>query len=516
MAVCCALLGLVSLAQTGLGESTSTYAPSNRQISFKFTQPGSWSKIGFYPVKITVTNNESQDTAWELTLESNYIGTIRAPKMQTITTTVFIPFTGSTRRYYYSANLVCRERATGAAYDLHINSDYSSYPVIASSQGLGPDLRKEIESRVHSSSSAVTMTPAEWPADARVYSSFSAFVMSSSDYEALDTSLKNAINQWVISGGKLLIVDLSEDGGEEKEASQKIGWGTMTQASFSDKKKAAEFLRRNLPSSIGEMGFPQLPYTAKSYELRSPAFILITLLIIFAVVVGPLCLFVWAPANKRQRLFILIPSISFGFSVLLMLLILLIDGTGGEGLRVASVYLNPQTNSATIKQQQICKTGLLLSSAFTLNEKAEFYAEDSNKEDNNDKKMRSGNTLSGSWFTSRSTITQKLSVSVPTRARVSLVSGDQNNPVVQSTVPCVLKDFVYKDDRGTFWKADSLPPGQKVPLTKLENIGKLVFMGENGNFNAQGEASELAPIDTLESIKWNNGDMFFFGPVTHE
>ena len=93
-------------------------------------------------------------------------------------------------------------------------------------------------------------------------------------------------------------------------------------------------------------------------------------LIIFAVLVGPLSLFLWAPAGKRQRLFLLIPAISVGFSLLLLLLILAGDGTGGTGSREVLIQVNPQDHSALISQNQICKTSVLLNNTFQLPENA--------------------------------------------------------------------------------------------------------------------------------------------------
>ena len=53
--------------------------------------------------------------------------------------------------------------------------------------------------------------------------------------------------------------------------------------------------------------------SAAPYYFSAPSTTLGLGLIIFAVLVGPLSLFLWAPAGKRQRLFLLIPAISVGF-----------------------------------------------------------------------------------------------------------------------------------------------------------------------------------------------------------
>lgn len=57
-----------------------------------------------------------------------------------------------------------------------------------------------------------------------------------------------------------------------------------------------------------------------------------------------------------------------GISLLLLLLILAGDGTGGTGSREVLIQVNPQDHSALISQNQICKTSVLLNNTFQLPE----------------------------------------------------------------------------------------------------------------------------------------------------
>lgn len=69
------------------------------------------------------------------------------------------------------------------------------------------------------------------------------------------------------------------------------------------KLKLAEFIKLHEK----EDSYPELTATAP-YYFSTPSTMLGLVLIIFAVFVGPLSLFLWAPAGKRQRLFLLVPA----------------------------------------------------------------------------------------------------------------------------------------------------------------------------------------------------------------
>src|SRR5690606_21574539 len=68
-----------------------------------------------------------------------------------------------------------------------------------------------------------------------------------------------------------------------------------------------------------------------SQEFRYGLFI--GVLVLFAIIVGPVNLFVFAKVGKRHRLFITTPIISLATSLLLVGLIILQDGFGGSGFR---------------------------------------------------------------------------------------------------------------------------------------------------------------------------------------
>jgi hypothetical protein len=77
----------------------------------------------------------------------------------------------------------------------------------------------------------------------------------------------------------------------------------------------------------------------------------------------------------------------------------------------------------------------------------------------------------------------------------------------------VLKDFYYVDDKGSVWGVEELAPGRKVTLARRQNLSG-AGRSHAGFFSARGGAAEgLTPISTLGSIRWDEPEFLFVGPL---
>ena len=246
----------------------------------------------------------------------------------------------------------------------------------------------------------------------------------------------------------------------------------------------------------------------KEYVVKLPAGTAL-FLIAFVILVGPVNLWVFAPRNKRQRLFVTMPLISLGFSLILAVYIIVADGFGGRGDRVAIVNLSPDSPTAFVTQTQVSRTGILTETSFPLDEFTLIGGETPNMGrftsgwSSLDKAWRDDRKAYG-FFSSRSGIRHHLSRMVPTRARVTLVSEEGAAPVVQTTLPTPLKDFLYRDGTGKVWAAGEVAPGTKVNLSEATEAQKKAAPELRNYFSGWGGSSELAPIETLPSIKWTD------------
>jgi hypothetical protein len=263
--------------------------------------------------------------------------------------------------------------------------------------------------------------------------------------------------------------------------------------------------------------------------------LLIGFLAIFATVVGPLNLFVFAREGQRSRLYRTVPLISLGATVLLLVLIVIQDGFGGWGFRSAVICLVPSARKAVVFQEQISRTGVLGSAAFSLRDPAWMTMVNLGAVARSGRKtpsvQSSGIQFDEDWFKSRSLQSQWIESVIPTRAEVTLVNSDEARdgrapPMIISSIGAPLSEFCFWDSKGNCWRASNVRTGVKTvlsrgtPLTNLLADARVPLRqrmtkaeGVPGNFVAfSRDAASF--IDTLASIRWKNKQAIYVGPVT--
>jgi hypothetical protein len=424
------------------------------------------------------------------------------------------------------------------------------------------------------------------PADWRVWSSFAGVVLTSDDYDALDASRRSALRGWVALGGHLYLSPAASAtaSGEQTGDTEKLGAGTIVKFSEPLGTKGAvesvelseaavrmetEIAARRAARRPGASGTTVMPMVtaenaavAKDLELfsgtaglpdraaltleRGPLsdFVrdqpmdnawLVIFLVVFAVVVGPVNLFLFAPAQKRHRLFVTTPGIALVASLILGVTILMQDGVGGQGERRVFVTLLPGENAAAVVQEQAARTGFLARRSFALPDDVAMTVlplDSSTYYGGPNLEMERGRGLAaGDWFQSRAQQAQQLRRLVPTRARIEAVGvGPSGAPIVQSSLGTTLREFVFVALDGKMWTAAELPSGQRVtlqaaayrsplelpPLGGSANLQAVVYAARSpvpGRWWAKGGATELAPIPTLRSIRWKEDEVLYSGTV---
>jgi hypothetical protein len=130
---------------------------------------------------------------------------------------------------------------------------------------------------------------------------------------------------------------------------------------------------------------------------------------------------------------------------------------------------------------------------------------------------RAAGQAEGDWFASRRLQRHELRQLTPTRARVERVgTGAAGAPIVQSSVGATLQDLVYLDAANRLWFTRSLAPGQKIELQAATDESAALGLGlTSGWFSALSDAaSELAPLDTLTALRWNETRVVVLGPLS--
>lgn len=382
---------------------------------------------------------------------------------------------------------------------------------------------------------------AQLPADWRVWSSFNTVLLKSSEYSALDAAHRGALRDWVALGGVLLLSpDLTAAG-----ASERLGAGRIeTLADPVADMEPGEIYNR-LKFEQPAPGMPErdkihfMPGTPMGdllkYQAGDTTWVIL-FLCAFAVVIGPVNLYYFAPAKRRSRLFLTTPLISLGGAALVALAIVLQDGLGGVGVRRALVVLVPGENQAAVFQEQVSHTGFLPGRGFTL-EAATLCASLPPDPSGNmlfvagTHMLRAESSARGDWFANRSRQAQMLRTIVPTRGRIERMdtAGD-GAPVVESTLGADLHDFRLRDDRGRLWAAAEVKTGQRTTLQPVPagTEAKLGFeadasthlntllrdvaaIGGAWQWCGHSGKGDLAPIPTLSSVRWNDDAVLYTG-----
>ena len=380
------------------------------------------------------------------------------------------------------------------------------------------------------------------PTDWRAYSGYDALVMMDTELASLPASVTSAIDLWIQNGGQLVVLG-------EKASFELEGFGSKRFLSVNN-----STLLNNLWS--GDLFLqPQWKvardeYSSYQWELgtelgqRSLQTNLILLaLVIFAIIVGPVNLFVWAKKDRRHRLFVTTPIISVITSVLLVGIIMLIDGFGGDGVRATAIDIGgPDDNTASIYQEQFSRTGILFSSGFEIDDQSVINSvpapvSDFNRADSKGSqgmisakmnRTKEGWSVSGDYFESRSEQAQVVRSVIPSRERLELLPSESGAPKLVSSFSYPLRDVFYRDGSGEIWTASEIASGETVTLSKSSSnavfakfepsISRFV-RSQSAKLNRLAERpysfialSDQAPsLSTHTSIDWEDSPIIITG-----
>ena len=435
--------------------------------------------------------------------------------------------------------------------------------------------------------------PSSAPADWRAYTGFSSLWFSHKEWYVLDPGARAAVEEWIALGGNLYLVCDTRDQfntlkvpGESRFKNWEhddflqvstlafgkiyyLASNTFDEAMSAKEKKEGR-RKKNFEQTVIKVcetqGFTFAKLgkdyalnqsNGRSWELLNQvakyehSLSLSTIFFfLFAIVVGPLNFFVFAPSRRRYRILWTTPLIALGASFLLLLFILFRDGTRGVGARVTIAYLAPMQKRLVIRQEQVSRTGLLWGNKFSLEDGAMMLPIKlpkwiSNKLSFSYFKTRNG--WAGDWFGTRGIQAQYLQTSRPAHSgiRVTLPKADKPGTIISSLDFELEKLYLVSPDGRTIYETDGLVPGVQRPLvqahsdsnsakTKMRNawsnyvrhageavfplgpdsqVGRAQFEGQNGFFYAKVKKPEELAIATLDVVSWHEDSALVVGPA---
>ena len=324
------------------------------------------------------------------------------------------------------------------------------------------------------------------PTDWRAYAGFQSLVVTGAEWTRMAPGARNAILLWVKSGGGLVAaLDANTDraslGLPEPDITTDrtaLGLGDVVlinapangvyskaDKEFAGKLEAAiGWFSRDLPAQAIDGRTIRNwqdhdPELHKNTRGKGVGYLMLGVLVLFALIIGPVNLFIIAPSARRHRLFFSVPAISLIAVALLVASVLLGDGVGGAGTRHVLIENRPGDGENTnhLLQYQFSRCGALFSTGFTTpgqaviqplvtpNQPSGLSGSFSLRAD------ASQLAAGGPWFASRTTQAYMMTAIEPTRGRIEL-NGTGASATVTSTFDFPIDSLFFTDGQA-WWKA---------------------------------------------------------------
>ncbi|MEM8953084.1 MAG: hypothetical protein AAGD22_02935 [Verrucomicrobiota bacterium] len=449
------------------------------------------------------------------------------------------------------------------------SSSTRQWPSIAISEKLaGPflkDLTDEMDRlgrfRGGNAHFAHTFNPSELPSDWRALSGLDAMMISVDEWQNLSAPPKKAILEWNRLGGVIHFYPSSQSNGSQSLQLDDTTSLLPGEHKYRSLGKVQLHKSKTLGAKATIRTFQK--YTPKTQQFDTDyrsnwgvlqefgtrsfnSWVVLIVLAAFGIAVGPVNFWILAKPDQRHRLFITTPLLSITASVILGLIILIGDGIGGKGLRFVAINLEPAAGErrAYITQEQVARTGLLLRTAFEMEDHAmltplrlqatrwSHYDTDHSR---SNKLAIQNQHMTGHWFRSRSESAHLVQAARPTRGRIELVNQDKEDgkpPRLFSSLGFDADQLYYVDSDGEFWRSVStVKTGHPVDLEACarsdaktwwssqsthasRNLARrlqLVLDEGRNTFLLSTKDDRANPIDAGDFIRWSNSKILVFG-----
>jgi len=569
----CLLASSCLFSTAAMGQSIVTGLSSRPGSGVSISMEGYYDSlppVGYVPILVTISNSTDDKHAWRVRFRSStsfqvqstldYVWTAEVEARQKKSFEVLVPVASTGESGYSVPTLSVQVEGYGmeGRNGLYAVNQRFSHNHHTSFTGLSPML--ELHSKAPAVAHLDTMSrqfagsqikPQWLSEDWRAYIGFGSIFFADADWQQVRAGDRAAILNWVAQGGRLVYFTENLDADSAQSAGlpttvlggTPYGFGNIELVEWDGKTVPPEVFVDLITHADMQNHAQDLTNDySNGWSLsdvvpasKPNAVLLVFSVLAFATLVGPVNLVLFAGKRRRHRLFVTTPVISIVSSLVMIGLIVMEDGIGGTGARVATILLMPDEHQVIHIQEQISRTGVVLGNRFPLSRDI-YIAQpvlERGVSASRQRLSRSAAMASGDWFASRSYQAQYLSEVRPSRARVDRVDSPQDDaPVLLSTFEEDLVDVYYVDEGGQYWYADRVDVGRRTPMQRStrgafrsdfwakEVLGSGIRAGGNirsisdrdGILFGIMENPDKHFIDTHSAIDWKQDRLLVVGP----
>jgi hypothetical protein len=518
--------------------SVSTRPDSGARIEVQPTLPAA---SGYAPLRVKIRNDSDRDHSWTFLFQSygtsgmrrETTSTLEVPAGEERRYDLVVPFaTGPFERSYLSMQ-VHGYGVENAGWNFPMTAYYGSgaarEPALSESLRAGEAAAQPRPQPVVGDAPAdapetvsLSFDPRLLPSDWRGLTAFPLIALWESEWRGLDPEARTALQDWCLHGGRLVRV------GAGTTATSDEAYGLGSVALVPTPSTAEEWSRiSEVPAE--ERGIDYPTWAGRMVlPIETRKGLLLVYLLTYALLVGPVNLFVFCRRGKRSRLFWTMPALALAASAFLTVVIVLQDGLGGTGHRVALVRLAPDLAREVVLQEQVSRTGALLERGFEMDESIALFDVRPETYGYGGSLTSAASVFDGGWFRSRAVQIQRLDAVRPSRARIEW-TGEGS---LLSSIGDPIEELFYRDDEGRLWRARDVAPGRAIALAPAtepdyEAFWKSVsatagpqvrarlrrLSSERDAFVGRTRHRTDAVIGTLDAIDWQDTVIYSGRPV---
>ncbi len=485
---------------------TAVAAAANHEFLSMTTPPGATLKalcpfsqppaFGLLPVVFELTNPTTKPVTWEVNQANRgyYSGSfsrslsLSCPAGESRTSTVLFAvgeMVWNGGGYYGGVGQLPLSVTADGTTNSGTLGDYGNH---GSSVLGGSKLRASTKVPLENIEFETALAPTDW----RAYQGYSGVAIADSEWRAMPPGAKLALTTWVKTGGVLAIVALDPASTAATLGLPAVDQGSETACGLghhkvveSQMRDLSLFLTSKSKGADGQSSYSDsrmgswkehAPGLFAGQGKSSLNLLLLAVVLVFAILIGPVNLWLIAPAARRHRLFFSVPIISLATVLLLLAAVLLGDGMGGKGTRFVLIENRPGEGENTnhIVQYQTSRCGVMFSTGFKAPGSAfvEGLASLNSSGRNNAEyelvAEADGLRGSGPFFSSRTSQHFRVAGVVPTRGRIELGECDGATAKLTSTFDFPLEKLYFTRDGKAWFVAEGVKPGEPAtakPLT---------------------------------------------------